>query len=252
MDKAEFVMQPSLLSLPPAQIWVGAQEILIDKVIVFLQHEFCKSNACGTCVTCLQIRQQQFYATTWLIPENQYTVENINIIFDTIAFKLDAKQKHFFIIQKADLLTTTCANSLLKSLEEPPTGYHFILLTQRLDALLDTIRSRCTIQSYTGANTTIDHEQLYLYFTSLIDTADAAEFLKQIDQSTITESDSAILFDEILRYWITQYKQSFTQTKEIQDSHLQIISLLQKIGKFLPMPGSSKLFWKNLFLQVRT
>lgn len=47
-----------------------------------------------------------------------------------------------FIVREAEMLTPGAANSLLKTLEEPPPRTHFVLLTSRPSRLLDTIRSR--------------------------------------------------------------------------------------------------------------
>ena len=49
------------------------------------------------------------------------------------------------IVDPADDLETAAANALLKSLEEPPAGSHFLLVTHRLGRLLPTIRSRCRV-----------------------------------------------------------------------------------------------------------
>lgn len=49
------------------------------------------------------------------------------------------------IIPGADLLTIPAQNALLKLLEEPPTHTYIFLLTENLDALLGTIKSRCQI-----------------------------------------------------------------------------------------------------------
>ncbi len=49
------------------------------------------------------------------------------------------------IIDPADDLETGAANALLKSLEEPPQGTFFLLVTHRLGRLLPTLRSRCRI-----------------------------------------------------------------------------------------------------------
>ena len=53
----------------------------------------------------------------------------------------------FFIFPEADIsfpdIQPESANALLKTLEEPHKGVHFILLTERVDRLLPTIRSRC-------------------------------------------------------------------------------------------------------------
>jgi hypothetical protein len=49
------------------------------------------------------------------------------------------------IIPGADLLTIPAQNALLKLLEEPPAHTYIFLLTENLDSLLGTIRSRCQI-----------------------------------------------------------------------------------------------------------
>lgn len=47
------------------------------------------------------------------------------------------------VIQNAELLTIPAQNALLKVLEEPPNNTYIILLTERKEALLRTILSRC-------------------------------------------------------------------------------------------------------------
>ena len=54
-----------------------------------------------------------------------------------------------FIIEDAEKLNETAANSLLKTLEEPPATTHIVLLTSRPSALLPTIRSRCQMIRFT-------------------------------------------------------------------------------------------------------
>lgn len=49
------------------------------------------------------------------------------------------------VIDPADDLEKSAVNALLKSLEEPPLGTHFLLVTHRVGRLLPTIRSRCRI-----------------------------------------------------------------------------------------------------------
>jgi len=46
------------------------------------------------------------------------------------------------IVRRADELSTSAANALLKTLEEPIASTHFILMTEMLDALLPTVQSR--------------------------------------------------------------------------------------------------------------
>jgi DNA polymerase-3 subunit delta' len=49
------------------------------------------------------------------------------------------------IVDPADDLETNASNALLKSLEEPPQGTFFLLVSHRMGRLLPTIRSRCRV-----------------------------------------------------------------------------------------------------------
>jgi DNA polymerase-3 subunit delta' len=49
------------------------------------------------------------------------------------------------IIDAADDLEKGAVNALLKSLEEPPVGTFFLLVTHQIGRLLPTVRSRCTV-----------------------------------------------------------------------------------------------------------
>jgi DNA polymerase III subunit delta' len=53
-----------------------------------------------------------------------------------------------FVIDGADRLTIAAANALLKVLEEPPSKVRFFLLSEQLETVMPTIRSRCAVVSY--------------------------------------------------------------------------------------------------------
>jgi DNA polymerase-3 subunit delta' len=52
-------------------------------------------------------------------------------------------RRRVFVIERADELGDEAANRMLKTLEEPASFVHLILLTDRLGEILPTIRSRC-------------------------------------------------------------------------------------------------------------
>lgn len=54
----------------------------------------------------------------------------------------------FFVIDGANRLTSAAANALLKVLEEPPAKVRFFLLSEQLETVIPTIRSRCAVVSY--------------------------------------------------------------------------------------------------------
>ena len=238
--------------LPPAQLWLGKHEELLIKATEYLQKIFCPNTSCGICATCHNLRLQQHHATTWLYPEKQYTLDQLAIINQTVAFALEHNQHHFFIIQKADALTQACSNSLLKLIEEPPHGYHFILLTERPDEILPTIKSRCITHSYYSDKEYIRHKNLYAIFTTALSTAPAA-FLKELEQAKITERDSVELLDQILAFWLNKSKTAIMNNDEQGYARAQIIIATIKEALLMPpMPGSSNLLWKNLSIQLQS
>ena len=61
------------------------------------------------------------------------------------------------IIDPADDMEKGAVNALLKSLEEPPVGTYFLLVTHRPGRLLPTVRSRCRVLRFSPlANEEID------------------------------------------------------------------------------------------------
>ena len=64
------------------------------------------------------------------------------MVLERVGFGPHEGRARVFIIRDADELTVSAANALLKTLEEPGQGTHFVLLTSRPNRLLDTIVSR--------------------------------------------------------------------------------------------------------------
>ena len=72
-----------------------------------------------------------------------HSIESIrNLILEATLPPLESTRR-FFIIDEVEKMTPAASNALLKTLEEPPSQSHFILVTQGPDALLPTIVSRC-------------------------------------------------------------------------------------------------------------
>ena len=156
------------------------------------------------------------------------------------------------MLQKADFLSKQCANSLLKSIEEPPKGYEFILCAERTENILPTIQSRCVIRSFAKESSAGQHQELYAYFATQSlapqQSDRAITFLNYLQKSPINEPDSIDLIDRLLGYWIGKYTQALLH-QQPHASALKNVELLKRALTKPPMPGSSKLFWKNLYTQ---
>jgi hypothetical protein len=232
----------------PAQLFIVPRTQAQDTVCSYLQTIFCTHNACGTCTTCQLINNKQYHSVLWITPEKRYTLDLLDGIFKRTEFSLEDNQQYFFILEKADFLTPACANSLLKIVEEPPPGYNFIFLAQRIQLVLPTIRSRCTITSFASEqiqNTACPFASHFMKLDS-----DPHAFLKELGTTTLTEIESTELIDIFLEYWCSYYsKVAVSQNTDALHRCKKMISLFKNAALKPPMPGSTKIFWRNLFLQ---
>jgi DNA polymerase-3 subunit delta' len=73
------------------------------------------------------------------------TVDQVRAMQQRLNTRPTLGSRRAIVIDPADDLEKGAANALLKSLEEPPAGTFFLLVTHRLGRLLPTIRSRCRI-----------------------------------------------------------------------------------------------------------
>ena len=101
---------------------------------------------CGVCKNCRQVFDGVAPdVSTVSLPEDKasISVEAVRFIKNgaqSVPVEGDLK---FYIIREADKMTAQAQNALLKILEEPPSFVVFILISENVNLLLPTIRSRC-------------------------------------------------------------------------------------------------------------
>ena len=91
-------------------------------------------------------------------------IEKIRNIKTFLSQKSIESEKKIVLIIDAHLLNEAASNCLLKTLEEPSNGI-FILLTSKLNLLLDTIKSRCQLVRFKSFST----KQIELYLNNNLD-----------------------------------------------------------------------------------
>lgn len=70
-------------------------------------------------------------------------VEAIREVTRQVGYHRYSARERVVVIDPAEAMQESAANALLKTLEEPPPGTRFVLVTSGARALLPTIRSRC-------------------------------------------------------------------------------------------------------------
>jgi DNA polymerase III, delta subunit len=243
-------ISPDIIINHPAHLLIGSPLALKSLITGALQKIFCEENGCTLCATCMHIQQNQHQSVMWFNPENQYTREYLEPVFHISSFVLEKNECFFFILEKADYFNQSCANSLLKLLEEPPVGYHFILLAQREEYILPTIRSRCLV-TYFSSQESSEVNEITSWFMTL-PLPDPATFAGTIDQANITNRESLEMLDILFEHWVKKHNEIIDSNDIIKTKKIKkIILILKKTLENPPMPGGSKLFWKDLFLQFQ-
>jgi DNA polymerase-3 subunit delta' len=104
---------------------------------------------CGKCPACRRVDKQLHADLHVFAPEAGKREIGIDAIRGELIPQIsltpfESKYK-VLIIEKADWMTEEAADCLLKTLEEPPPSSVLLLLTEAVDLLQPTIRSRCQI-----------------------------------------------------------------------------------------------------------
>jgi DNA polymerase-3 subunit delta' len=121
------------------------------------QRELCfRGDACGQCEGCRMFKGElpvELPNFLRIAPEGKAGLIRIGAIREddlveggVIAWAHRApppRCHRWIMVEDAHRLNGASANMLLKILEEPPAGTHFLLITHRPEAMLQTIRSRC-------------------------------------------------------------------------------------------------------------
>ncbi len=93
-------------------------------------------------------------------------IDEVRKIIEEVSKKPYEGDRKVIIIHGGDKLTVQAQNAMLKTIEEPPKGVYIILLTESLELLLDTIKSRCQIYKLTP----LDKEDMYRYLNRIGET----------------------------------------------------------------------------------
>ncbi|WP_423824012.1 DNA polymerase III subunit delta' [Salinisphaera sp. SPP-AMP-43] len=119
--------------------------------------------ACGACAGCRQFAAGTHPDISRLTPEDKgKTIKVAQVRQFSHALHLTPQYETGRVgwIDPADALSISAANSLLKTLEEPPAGCHIVLISDRVSSLLPTIRSRCQLWTVPAADPATAREWL--------------------------------------------------------------------------------------------
>ena len=131
-----------------------------------------EGDACGVCVSCLRIERNEHADVRTILREvkdpnlkkeqkSQFIrIDQMRLMSEQAQFRPYEGRRRVFIIDEAEWLRLEAANSILKTLEEPPATSLVILITSKPYSLLETIRSRCQMLNFAPVSASEIEEHL--------------------------------------------------------------------------------------------
>lgn len=209
--------------LPHAFIFSG--EPGIGKLFTatnFLKTLICKNrdeefNCCDKCRSCVLIDNFTFPDLRFIKPEaGQIKIETIRELNEFLNMSpYDAPFK-MVLIEEAEKLNISAANAFLKTLEEPPRDAIIILVTEKLEALPDTIRSRCVRIPFSPLSAEETMEVLKRNGFTDSTLASRGEIIS--DFRLLYEGRPGVLLDEEFMRYVELFERLRDELKESQGS----------------------------------
>ena len=126
---------------------VGKETVALYFANLILCEQSTESNApCGECRACRKIKSGNHPDLRIIRPDGaQIKIDQIRELQQQIFYQPLEGPRKIYIFANSERMNDHAANALLKTLEEPPAASTLILLTENLESILLTIRSRCQI-----------------------------------------------------------------------------------------------------------
>ena len=146
-------------TLPPSLLFAGpdgvgkrltaiamAQALNCERPVrVDIDTDIAGNDACGACAGCSRIARGVHADVAVVEPGDTgaIKIEQIRDVVERAGYRPFEGRRRVVIIDGADALGLPAQDAILKTLEEPPPASVFVLVTDRPDVLLPTVRSRC-------------------------------------------------------------------------------------------------------------
>ncbi len=127
----------------------SGKTLLANTISKTLQCEKQGITPCNECISCHTFDNQNHTDIFYISPQKDKNSISVEDIRQQLIKNMEIKQYKYpfkiFIIDKADTMTISAQNALLKTLEEPPYYGILFLLANNVDRFLPTILSRCVV-----------------------------------------------------------------------------------------------------------
>lgn len=194
----------------------------LDDVIMIVKKVNClksgsESCDCNVCSTINSLTNPDFIVVK---PDGkEIKKDQILNIIDSFATKPVISKYSIYVLMEADKMNVSSANKILKFLEEPEENIIGFFITDKVNAILPTIKSRCEIYNYHFGNNSIldlleiteeEYASCYnLSFDLLKRLNGEPKFLLMSDTKNIAKKERSeidLLFKLLRKFYILKYE----------------------------------------------
>lgn len=167
-------------------------------------NNYINNNNCVNCTQCANIDKNCFVELKIIRPDGLWIKkEQLDELQKEFSMKSVESDKKIYIIEHADRLNSSSANTILKFLEEPAENIIAILLADNSYQVLETILSRCQIVSlhkniYLEEYDTLDKLKLSISIPEDINIEEKIDSIIQFVESCENKKIETILFTQKL------------------------------------------------------
>ncbi|HLP45886.1 MAG TPA: hypothetical protein VK469_08070 [Candidatus Kapabacteria bacterium] len=186
---------------------------------------------CDQCRNCIEADHDSFLDLRILQPDGQfYKKEQITYLVEDNFNRPMKGKKKIYILTGAHHMNPSSANAFLKVLEEPAPSNVFILLTDNLNGLLPTIKSRCQILKFSP----LSKKEITEYLVQQGEDAEKAQLKAYLSQSNM-ESVLTADFDEFMkkRAEVLAMLSGLLQNRGVEVTLMNLFKLSRSREKFV-------------------
>lgn len=212
--------------------------------LALIQAVFCSASAddaCGVCPSCRKVAGGNHGDIHLIEPQpdkRDIVIEQLRGLQRELALRPYEAPRKACIIEPAERMNVNAANSLLKTLEEPPGNALIILLCENAGMLLPTIRSRCQLIRFSGLSP--EHVQTILErngysaenaaMIAALSNGSVEQALGQDDQALAARRDA--LLDRLAQLDINRIATVFDASEQLSGNREETIMLLDMLISF--------------------
>lgn len=104
---------------------------------------------CNRCVNCRAADAGTHPDIVEMDAASNRGIDNVRQLISEVSFSPTLGKVRVTIVDEAHMLTTEAFNALLKTMEEPPEGVVFVLVTTDFGKIPETVASRCAVYRFT-------------------------------------------------------------------------------------------------------